>query len=86
MLPLAPDHLALERATGADRHRQNITRLWDGLELDLFAESNVIVCDGFLGLRPFTADAEGRNPETYLDCLRHLIVRRRDGTPRFLFQ
>jgi len=74
MLPIAPHHLALEAATGADRHRQNITRLWDGLELDLFAESNVTVCDGFLSLRPLTADAEGRNPEAYLDCLRHFDV------------
>ena len=61
MLPIAPHHLALEAATGADRHRQNITRLWDGLELDLFAESNVTVCDGFLSLRPLAADADANS-------------------------
>lgn len=75
MLPIAPDHIALERATRADRHRQNIARLWDGLELDPFAESNVTVCDCFRGLLPLAADAKGRNPETYLDYLRHLLVR-----------
>ncbi len=74
MLPIAPDHFALEGATRADRHRQNIARLWDGLELDPFAESNVTVCDGFRGLLPLAPDAEGRNPETYLDCLRHLLL------------
>ncbi|HEX2446450.1 MAG TPA: hypothetical protein VHJ77_21045, partial [Vicinamibacterales bacterium] len=79
MLPIAPDHIALEGATRADRHRQNIARLWDGLELDLFAESNVTVCDCFRGLLPLAADAEGRNPETYLDCLRHLLVRKQNA-------
>ena len=79
MLPIAPDHIALEGATRADRHRQNIARLWDGLQLDLFAESNVTVCDCFRGLLPLAADAEGRNPETYLDCLRHLLVRKQNA-------
>jgi hypothetical protein len=46
-------------------------RALDGLELDLFAESNVTIGDGFRLLLPLAADAEGRNPETYLDCLRH---------------
>ena len=72
LLPIAPDDLALEDAAGADCHRQNIARLWDRLKLDPFAESNVTVCDGFRGLLPLAANAEGRNPEAYLDCLRHL--------------
>jgi len=84
MLPIAPDHFALERATGADRHRQNITRPWDGLDLDSFAESNVTICDGLRVLRPLAADAKGRNSEAYFDCLRHLMVRKRDGTPTAL--
>jgi len=72
VLPIAPDDFALEGATRADRHRQNLARLRNGLQLDPFAESNVTVCDGFRGLLPLATDAEGRNPETYLDCLRHL--------------
>jgi hypothetical protein len=79
VLPIAPDHIALEGATRADRHRQNIARLWDGLDLDLFAESNVAVCDSFRGLLPLAAEAQGRNPETYLDCLRHSMSE--SGTP-----
>ena len=79
MLPIAPHHIALEGATRADRHRQNIAWLWDGLELDQFAESNVTVCDGFRGLLPLAADAKGRNPETYLDCLRHLMVKKQNA-------
>ena len=74
MLPIAPNHIALEGAARADRHRQNIAWLWDGLELNPFAKSNVIVCDGFRSLLPLAADAEGRNPQTYLDCLRHLLI------------
>ena len=78
MLPIAPKHIALEGATRTDRHRQNIAWLWDGLELDPFAESNVTVCDGFRGLLSLAADAERRNPETYLDCLRHLMVKKQN--------
>ena len=79
MLPIASNHIALEGATRADRHRQGIAWLWDGLKLDPFAESNVIVCDGFRGLLSLAADTEGRNPETYLDCLRHLIIKRQNA-------
>ena len=55
MLPIAPDHIALEGATRADRHCQNIAGLGNGLELDLFAESNVTVGDAFRRLLPLAA-------------------------------
>jgi hypothetical protein len=45
VLPIAPDHIAVEGTTRAERHLQNIARLWDGLELDPFAESNVTAAD-----------------------------------------
>jgi len=51
---------------------------------DSFAESNVTICDGLRVLRPLAADAKGRNSEAYFDCLRHLMVRKRDGTPTAL--
>jgi len=81
VLPIASDHIALEGATRADHHCQNIAGPWNGLEFDLFAESNVTVGDGFRRLLPLAADAEGRNPETYLDCLRHLMVRESERPP-----
>lgn len=81
MLPIAPDHVALEGATRADGHRQNIARLWDGFHLDPFAESNVTVRDGFRDFLPLAADAERRNPETYLDCLPHVMVKRAERLP-----
>jgi len=75
MVPVAPDHIALERPAGADRHRKNITRLRDDLELDVFGEPDVAVCHGFHCLLSRAAETEGGNPEAYLDCLRHLMTK-----------
>src|SRR5438874_12028761 len=59
-MPVASDHLALERRLRADRHRQDVSRLRNAVELDEFDESDIAVGNGFRGILSLTANAQGR--------------------------
>jgi hypothetical protein len=69
MMPIAPDHLAVERFARADRHRQNGSGLRNRLDFDGLAESDVAVVDGLQVVSILAFDAERGNPEADFDGL-----------------
>src|SRR5262245_34712996 len=73
VVPVALDHIAFERLARADLHRQHSAWLRDGLELDVLAESNVTVADGFGFILALAPDAERRNPKADFHSLCHVV-------------
>src|SRR5438067_8142208 len=79
-MPVASDHLALERRLRADRHRQHVPRLRNAVELDEFDEPDIAVGNGFRGILSLTANAQRRNFEA---DLKHALTILPDGNRRF---
>src|SRR6186997_235596 len=71
MVPVAPDHLAIEGLAGTDRHLQHGARFRDGVDLDHLAKSDVAVIDGFRVVLVLAFHAERRNSETDFYVLWH---------------
>src|SRR5215510_15005389 len=74
MMPIASEHFTFEApVVGAGRHRQDNAGLRNRLDLDVLAESNIAVVDGFQHIRTFASNPKRRNPEADLDGLWHVL-------------
>ena len=83
VMPVASEHFTLELLAVAGLHRQHNAGLRNRLDLDLLAEPDVAVVDGFHDIGILAADPKRGNSEADLDGLRHVSCqdRPKSGEP-----